>query len=99
MKKNIVLIIICVVVIISKYVISSGYYDYVLQEKELKILQLELIDTNKRAIAELEDYRSANYLFSQKEVLELQELTPDNTIILYNSELSFQQGRIDETEE
>lgn len=82
MKRSVILVLLCMVLVISKYVVSGAYYDYVLQRRQLVQLQMQLIDDNKRAIAELENFRSANYLFSQKEYLNLKELTSANTILL-----------------
>lgn len=82
MKKNLVFVIVCMVLLITKYVISGGYYDFTLQQNELQSMQSTLIDDNKRAIAKLENYRSPSYLFSQKESLGLQEINPKQTIIL-----------------
>lgn len=84
MRQSVLLVIICILLIMSKYVVSSGYYDYILQHNQLKKMQEQLIDDNKRYIAEIENYRSANYLFSKKNEIGFKELTPENTIILYN---------------
>lgn len=82
MKKSLIYVMVCMMLLITKYVVSGGYYDYTLQESQLQKMQDRLIDENKRSIAELENYRSANYLFSQKENLGLQEISPEKTILI-----------------
>lgn len=82
MRKNLVFLVICMILLITKYVISGGYYDFTLQQNELQSEQGTLIDDNKRAIAKLENYRSPSYLFSQKASLGLHEINPEKTIIL-----------------
>lgn len=93
MKRSVLFILTIIMLIISKYVISGAYYDYTLQKRELKKIQLQLIDANKRHIAELENYRSANYLFSQKEALGLKEVTPDTTIIVTERDNVFTEAK------
>ncbi len=82
MKKVFILTIVCFMLLMAKYVLSGAYFDYTLRADLLLEQQSEYIDTNKRHIAELEYYRSANYLFSRKEMLKMQELSPKKTIII-----------------
>ncbi len=82
MRKIIVLISIMTTLLMTKYVVSGAYYDYRLRKNALLELQNRYIEDNKRAIAELELYRSANYLFSYREKLNMKELVPKKTIII-----------------
>lgn len=72
----------CFVILMAKYVISGAYFDYKLKKNFLLKQQSAYIDNNKRHIADIELYRSANYLFSYKDELGMKELTPEKTIIL-----------------
>ncbi len=82
MKNVFLLIGVCFIILMTKYVLSGAYFDYKLRADLLLKKQSEYIDTNKRYIAELESYRSANYLFSRKDILEMEDLSPDKTIII-----------------
>lgn len=82
MKRVFLLIIVCFMILMTKYVLSGAYFDYKLRANLLLRRQSEYIDTNKRHIAELEYYRSANYLFSRKDMLNMEELVPEKTILV-----------------
>lgn len=82
MKRVFLLIIVCFMILMTKYVLSGAYFDYKLRANLLLRRQSEYIDTNKRHIAELESYRSANYLFSRKDMLNMEELVPEKTILV-----------------
>lgn len=88
MRKIVLLMVVVIFVMVVKFVISGAYYDYYLQKRSLTETQLTLIDENKRAIAELEYYKSPNYLFSLKQELEMSELSPEKTVILNSSEVA-----------
>ncbi len=87
MKKLVGIVLLTIFVMVFKFVVSGAYYDYFLQNSSLNARQLQLLDENKRAIAELEYYKSPNYLFKQKERLQMTELTPNKTVILAKEEL------------